>query len=229
MITGLKVRKGRSDRIAVHLDGAFALELATVLVDQAGLRTGELLTTAAQGRLLEQDAPHRARSRALRLLAARDRSRGEVESRLRKSGFDPEVIADTVTWLEGLGYLDDGRFAATYAAERLRAGWGERRVRAELRRKGVDRILVERSLEAEGVNAQAASEGADALLAAVRRRFGAQFATDPDAAERRLSGFLVRRGYDWEMIGRVARALRTEADAGPGASCAADSGLELDP
>lgn len=215
--------------MAVHLDGAFALELATVLVDRAGLRTGDVLTAAAQERLLEQDTPQRARSRALRLLSARDRSRGEIESRLQALGFDPGVIADTVTWLEGLDYLDDGRFATSYAAERLRAGWGERRVRAELRRKGVDRILVERALEAEGVNAQAAIEGADALLAAVRRRFGTQFATDPATAERRLAGFLVRRGYDWEAIGRVARALRTEAGAGPGASSAADLDAQPDP
>ena len=43
------------------------------------------------------------------------------------------------------------------------------------------------------------------MLALVRRRFGRQFAVDPDGAERRLAGFLVRRGYDWETIGRVVR------------------------
>lgn len=220
VITKLGVRKGRSDRIAVHLGGAFALELATVLVDQAGLRTGDLLTTEAQDRLVEEDAPYRARSRSLRLLALRDRTRGELESRLRTLGFDPEVIAGTVTWLEGLGYLDDGRFATSYAADRLRAGWGERRVRAELRRKGVDQGLVEGALEAGGVNSEAAVEGAASLLTTVRRRFGAQFGTDPETAERRLTGFLVRRGYDWETIGRVARALRLEA----GADADADSG-----
>ena len=45
----------------------------------------------------------------------------------------------------------------------------------------------------------------------VRRRFGAQFATDADAAERRLTGYLARRGYDWETIARVSRELRAEA------------------
>jgi regulatory protein len=213
-ITALTVRKGRSDRIAVYLNGAFALELAAVLVDQAGLRGGDLLTAAARDRLIEEDAPYRARSRSLRLLALRDRSRGEVESRLQTLGFEPEVVAGTVSWLQGLGYLDDGRFATGYAADRLRAGWGERRVRAELRRKGIDQGLVEAALEAEGVNAQAAAEGADSLLETARRRFGAQFVSDPKGAERRLAGFLVRRGYDWDTVGRVARALRLEADVG---------------
>lgn len=62
------------------------------------------------------------------------------------------------------------------------------------------------------------------MLTTVRRRFGAQFVTDPETAERRLAGFLVRRGYDWETIGRVARALRLEAGAGPDAGPDADAG-----
>jgi regulatory protein len=231
VITALIVRKGRSDRIAVYLDGGFALELAAVLVDQAGLRRGDLLTVEARDRLIEDDAPYRARSRSLRLLALRDRSRGEVESRLQTLGFAPKVIAGTVEWLQGLGYLDDGRFATSYAADRLRAGWGERRVRAELRRKGVDQDLVEAVLEAGGVNAQAAAEGADSLLATARRRFGAQFASDPQGAERRLAGFLVRRGYDWDTVGRVGRALRLEAGSGLDANPDAnpDAGPETDP
>lgn len=213
VITALRVRKGRSDRIAVHLDGAFGLELSAYLVDQAGLREGDTVTAGDQERLLEQDAPDRARSRSLRLLALRDRSRREVESRLQELGFDSAVIADTLTWLEGLGYLDDSRFAISYAAARLSAGWGERRVRAELGRAGVDRALVERALGVDGVNAGAAGEGADVLLATARRRFGSQFAVDPKTAERRLSGFMLRRGYDWETIWRVARSLRLEAGA----------------
>jgi SOS response regulatory protein OraA/RecX len=50
-----------------------------------------------------------------------------------------------------------------------------------------------------------------ALEQTVRRRFGAQFAAEPQAAERRLAGFLARRGYDWDTIGRLARTLRDEA------------------
>ena len=134
-----------------------------------------------------------------------------MERRLKELGFGQEVIAETTAWLEGLGYLDDGRFAQHYAAEKLRTGWGPRRISAELARKGVARGLVDEVLDAEGENAQAAIEGNEALLRLLRRRFGAQFATDADAAERRLAGYLARRGYDWETIARAARELRAEA------------------
>ena len=222
IISALKVRNRQPDRMAVYLDGSYAFDLATGLVDEGGLHTGDLLSREAQERLLHLDAPHRGRSRALRLLALRDRSRHEVETALRRSGFEPQVIVDTVDWLTAIGYLDDARFATSYAAERLRAGWGERRVRAELRRKGIERDLMQQAVESEGDDPQAAMEGAETVLRLARRRFGRQFGVDPQSAERRLAGFLLRRGYDWETVGKVARALRLETGAGPNDACGSD-------
>lgn len=213
VITSLSVRRGRPDRTLVGLEDAAELELASILVERVGLRVGALLTEEMQERLLREDEPYRARSRALHLLALRDRSRRELETRLRDLGFSHQVVADTATWLGALGYLDDRRFAERYAAEKLRAGWGSRRISSELLRKGIERAQIEQALDVERDNAQAALEGSEALRTLVHRRFARQFATDADAAERRLMGYLARRGYDWETSARVARELRSEVDS----------------
>ena len=203
--------------MGVHLEGRLAFDLSAVVVDRAQLRAGDALSADRQRELLEQDAPYRARERALRFLGVHDRSQREVEMRLRQVGFLPEVIGQTVVWLKSLDYLDDRRFAEAYAAEKQRTGWGTRRIRAELTGKGVDRSVIDEVLEIQDeAEATGAREGADALEQTVRKRFSSQFASDPQAAERRLAGFLARRGYDWETIGRMARTLRAEAaDAAP--------------
>lgn len=213
VVTSLAAVPGRADRIAVRIDGLKAFDLATVLVDQAGLRVGDVLSEDVQVALIAKDAPFRARERALRLLASRDRSRGEVEVRLRTAGFAPEIVTDTVAWLLGLGYLDDGRFAARYCAEKQRNGWGPRRIRAELIRKGVERTLVDEALSSADDGSETA-EGLEAVTALARRRFGEQYRRDPVAAGRRLAGFLARRGYDWETIAAVVRVLAAEAGGG---------------
>jgi len=214
VITSLAATRGRPDRVIVRIDGAKAFDLATAVVEQAGLHVGDLLSEEAQAGLIARDGPFRARDRALGLLALRDRSRGEVEARLKMAGFAPEVVSDAVAWLLGLGYLDDERFVAHYSAEKVRSGWGSRRIRAELLRKGVERRLVDEALnsESEGV---AAAEGLEAAVALARRRFGQQFERDPAAAGRRLAGFLARRGYDWDTINAVARTLAAEAGDAP--------------
>lgn len=214
-VTAIRVRKGRSDRVVVEFEGSSRVELADVVVQQAGVHTGTVLSDEDVARLHEEDEPHRARSRALKILATKDRSVEEMRSRLQRAGFSEEVASGTVAWLEGIGYLDDRRFAEAFISQRLAGGVGERRVRSDLARLGVDRHLADELLEAASADHEAADAREEALLHTVRRRFGRQFATDPRAAQRRLAGFLVRRGYGWDLVERLASALKEEA-AGEG-------------
>lgn len=214
VITALVARRGQAERVTVHLDGRRAFDLASAVVDRAGLRAGALLEAGRQQELVGEDAPYRARARALRLLGLRDRSRRDTAARLRLAGFEPAVVGETLEWLAGFGYLDDRRFAGAYVAEKQRGGWGARRIRAELAAKGVERSIVDEVLAAlEEIGSAGSGEGDSALEITVRKRFAGQFAADPPAAERRLAGFLARRGYDWEAIGRMIRMLRTEASS----------------
>lgn len=224
-ISGLVAKRGRSDRVRVFLDGKPAFDLAAVIVDRASLRVGDILTVEEQERLVTADAPYRAREKALGFLAVRERTGREIETRLHRSGFDSDIVAGVVTWLEGLGYVDDRRFAERYAEERLTQGWGERRVRAELLSKGVERGIVEATLAACAGKEGDAGEGLEAVTAMARRRFGNQFALDPEAASRRLAAFMARRGYDWDAIRSVGRALASEAGRG---GSAIDAGRGLD-
>ena len=98
------------------------------------------------------------------------------------------------------------------SAEKQRGGWGPRRIRAELAAKGVERSVVDETLASlDEAGSPASEEGGAALEQTVRKRFARQFATDPEAAERRLAGFLARRGYDWDTIGRLSRMLRARS------------------
>jgi regulatory protein len=208
VVTSLVAKRGRSDRFAIYLDGTRLFDLAVEVVERTGLRQGDLLDEQRQADLLEEDAPYRARDKALDMLAGRERCAREVEERLQGAGFDGEVVSSTISWLQSRGYLDERRFAASFVEARLRGGWGARRIRAELLRKGTDREAVEEVLAAaqEG----SGGEGIAAVTALARRRFAGQFAADPAGARRRLAGFLARRGYDWQTIASVTRGLEGE-------------------
>jgi regulatory protein len=209
-------KRGASDRFVVYLDGVRAFEVAAAVVDEEAVRANARLTAEDIHRLVEKDVPYRAREMALKLIAVRDRSRHDIESRLLKAGFGEESVTGVLTWLRGLGYVDDLRFARHYGIEKLRGGWGERRIAAELARLGVERDLIKQALEeAESVlsGEGTGTSSADRVVEAVRRRFGRDFAVDPRGAARRLAGFLGRRGYDWETIDLVTRRLQEETGA----------------
>ncbi len=209
-------KHGADERVVVHLGGVRAFDVSAEVVAGAGLRVGTEMTAESVARLQSEDEPYRARARALRLLSLRDRCCQDLRARLRHAGFSENSTESAVEWLRRLGYVDDARFAEHYAAEKARSGWGARRIAAELARLGVDRRDIQAAAAGAGLGGEDREEderaGIEAALALSRRRFGGQFASDPDGASRRLTAFLARRGFAWDEIRTIVRTLAREGE-----------------
>jgi len=85
---------------------------------------------------------------AARALRHRDRSRREIDERLAKAGIAEEARADALDTLERVGYVDDGRFAATRAAALAGRGFGDEAIRHDLGRHGVEPDAVDHAVAA---------------------------------------------------------------------------------
>lgn len=143
----------------------------------------------------QDEAGQGARDVAMRLLAAREHSRLELERKLRARGFPPEAIDDTLDGLTSEGLLSEARLAEAYVAERIRKGYGPLRVREELRRKGLADELIDPHLNAMN------DEWQDRLAAVHDRRFGAERSTDRKEQARRAR-FLEARGFPVALVRR---------------------------
>lgn len=122
--------------------------------------------------------------------------------RLRRRGASREVADAVVAELAARGYLDDAAFARQWVEARAPRGYGARRLRAELRARGVAPALIDAALA--GLTAEAALERARALG---RRRLGALRRVGPERAAARLGDFLRRRGFAAGVVARVVREL----------------------
>lgn len=81
---------------------------------------------------------------AIRFLETRARSVAEVRRRLVDAGFDPALVDGAVDRLLELRLLDDEEFARAWVASRDRARpRGSRALRAELARKGIERVTID--------------------------------------------------------------------------------------
>jgi regulatory protein len=151
----------------------------------------------------------------LRKLHSHDMSVREVEIWLNEQFASREEIADWVEKFVRLGYLNDERLASELAT-RLSERKGQSRsiISRELRRRGIEASAAEAALD----NLDAGAEEAQAAeLAMTRVR---QFSRLDDAtAERRLVGFLSRRGYNGQVVReatKAAMATRTPTGRGGG-------------
>ncbi len=140
---------------------------------------------------------------ALRLVSFRPRSEKEMRRALARRAVSPALRDEVVSRLRELGLLDDAAFASSFVESRDRSSPRSRRLLAqELRQKGVARETA--SLSADAV------DDADAAYRAAGRRAGAMRGLAFPDFERRLGGFLLRRGFSYETTRGTVRRLWQE-------------------
>jgi len=222
---------------------ARTLTLHIAVVARAGLRVGLALDAAALADLVAANTFQASYNRALDFLAVRPRSEWEVRDRLRRKEVPPADIDLVVERLHRAGYLDDAAFARFWIEERARSNpRGPRLLQQELRRKGVRGPVIAQELAAfearraeEHAARQAAPEPSDAdpneenppmideeasadpqyaeALGVARRKHRTYASLDEATYRRRMTAFLLRRGYSYSLVSRVLKALRAGEDA----------------
>ncbi|WP_052492341.1 regulatory protein RecX [Leucobacter komagatae] len=167
--------------------------------DLEGAQAGEPHAAAVEDELID-DGPT-AYETAVKLLARRALSSGELQRALIAAGH-PEIDAEeAVARCEESLYLDDDDLATTVATK-LRESKGESKAR--IRQKLRERHLPDTAIEAalDGLDDEAELELlTQTAVDRARRMTG----LDRQTAERRLLGFLARRGWSGERATRAAR------------------------
>ena len=181
------LRERPRGRVDVELDGRRWRTLPADVVVRSGLAVGRPLDRDTARALARELRRARALTRALRTLSSRDRSRGELDSRLAEAGLPPAAREDALQALERGGLVDDSRVAASRAAALARRGYGNRAIRADLERRHIPSDAVAAALDSLAPE----DERAAALLAR---------APDRRAALRRLAA----RGFDRDVLDELA-------------------------
>ena len=138
---------------------------------------------------------------SMRALGRKGVSESELRTMLTGNDLEPDVVEHEIERLTRVGLLDDVALA-TDLVDRLhdRKGLGRQGVVAELRRRGIGAEAIDAALDA------AADDEDDEFVRAIelaQKRVGQLRGLDRATAERRLSGFLMRKGYNGGVV-RIA-------------------------
>ncbi len=207
-ITEIKEQMKHKHRRSIYIDGEFLCGVSDEAVLRLGLKPGRELTDMEIARLQTQEIDIQVREQALRWLDRRAYARGELNRRLQQKQFPADAIARVLDRLESAGVLNDEQFAHEWIRERTRAGqMGGRRVRMELRQKGVSDEVIEKVWSVDG--------DADEELSCedlAKRKWRSYRNVEHDVAKRRLAGFLTRRGFDVDDVIRVVARVAAEKE-----------------
>ena len=142
---------------------------------------------------------------AYRYLSYRSRSEAEVRQRLHQRGFDTEVVQKTIAKLKEQNLIDDVAFAQFWKENRLSfKPKSKRLIEKELKDKKVAAEIIERVTED-------IDDMGNAYKLGCRRMHVLAYLDYPDFY-RRLSNYLSYRGFNYEVIKRIAALLWQEKE-----------------
>ena len=147
-------------------------------------------------------------ARAVKLLAAKPRSIAELRERLLSGrGTNEEVVETVIARLREYGYLNDERFAFSYASYKVKQKpVGRRRLERDLKLKKVESGVANEALEM--VFAETSEE--QLIDDAIAKRLRIRGKPKDRAEAKSLFDHLLRRGFAFELVSEKVRALATD-------------------
>ena len=144
-----------------------------------------------------------AKAEALRFLKITPRSIAELKEKLGVKGFSSTEIEKTLLDLMASGSLDDRAFTKSWINYRLARPFGFRRIIQELKAKGIEEEIIQEAV-AEVKDSYSAESTA---LDLAQRRWQRLPDIKPEKKKKRVMDFLLRRGFEADVVIKVIRKL----------------------
>lgn len=195
-ISAIRSGKSQGKRAKVYLDGKFAFSLENEVVIKEGLQVGQELSDDQSEALANSDRFHRGLNAAVHYLSYRPRSESEVRDRLKRRGFDSDIIETVIAKLKEQGLVDDLAFAQFWKDNRdsfnPRSQW---LIKFELKQKGIAREIIDQVIDTVDDN--------DSAYRAARDKARRLSRSDYQSFRRRLGEYLKRRGFSYGTINHI--------------------------
>ncbi len=211
-ITAIRPAVKHQNRVNIFLDGRYAFSLDISQLADHPLKIGQTLTDQQLSDLKEASDFGKLYVRTLEYTLTRPHSEQEIRQYLKKKTtpqsirikdpktgewqikpkkvYSPSLISPVLERLTQKGHIDDARFA-TYLIENYRTekGTSTRRLREELRKKGIPNSIITQALNQT-------SRADTTEIAKILAKKRTKYAADPQ----KLIAYLARQGFAYDDI-----------------------------
>jgi regulatory protein len=204
-VTKIEPQKRNPKRWSVFLEDKFAFGLDEEVLSRYGLKEGQKLERKEIEKIIQSEIQREAKELSLKFLSYRMRSEKEVRDKLKSKGFAKDLIDKVIEGLKRVNLLDDYEFASAWIRDRLSNNpRGKALLKQELYKKGIKQEIIEKTLKEHFADEAEELGLAQKLLDKRMKRYEN---LEPSVAKRRMSDFLLRRGFSYDI---VKQALRIE-------------------
>ena len=138
--------------------------------------------------------------------AYQERTQKEVADKLKSYGLDEDEAGEIIIRLGREKLLDEERYAQAYARGKHRTnGWGRRRIKMEMKAKGLSEYCIKSGLkELDG------DEYYAKLKQLLEQRDAREKESHPMKCKLKLTAYLIQKGYESDLIQEALGELSAE-------------------
>ena len=192
----------RAGRYLIRFSDGVTMRLYSQTVEEFGLYSGLELSSERMLALQEAAGNMSAKMRAVRIVAASNISKADLEQRLIRKGEAPAQARDAVAWMEDLELLDDARTARQIVERCAAKGYGVSRAKQTLYEKRIPKALWEEALEDY-------PDQTEGIIVFLRSRLHGQW--DEKDVKKAVDA-LMRRGHNYSQIKAALARLQLQLD-----------------
>jgi len=204
------VKQDRKSRKLYHLFEDAEEPFLTVHEDifiRFRMMKGQTLSKQQLVQIAKEDSQYRAYITAIAYLGTKPRTSKQIKQYLTRKELEQEYIEYAVKRLSEEGLVDDEGYARDFAAGRLRSNLkGRMLINQELRQRGVSKQAA-----ADAIAELTHEEELEAALTAGQKKWRTLKGEAIDR-KRKLTGYLLRRGFPSPIVREVLRELQQEDD-----------------
>ena len=205
-ITAIKPQKN-GKRLNIYLDGkfGFGLDLETFVKHQ--LKDEQELSETEIEKIVKEGEFQKVYDKVLLFGSLRPRSEAEFNRWLSKHKVHQSLHRELFNRLKRLELLDDNKFARWWVGQRMQfKSKSKKELEQELRMKGISKDII------EDVISEAQPNELEMAKRLIDKKSYVWEKMDDITARRKKTEYLLRRGYDWEIIRAIVRKIDAEDD-----------------
>ena len=192
----------RAGRYLVKFSDGSTMRLYRQTIEDFGLYTGLELEEARIKALRDAAGQMSAKMRAVRIVAASNVSKSDLEQRLVRKGESKAQAKAAVEWMQELNLLDDARTARQLVDSCIRKGYGLSRAKQALYEKQIPKELWEQVLADY-------PDQLEKILQFLHSRLGDSW---EQRDLKRAVDALLRRGHSYSEIRKALECLEAECE-----------------
>ncbi|WP_353096464.1 RecX family transcriptional regulator [Tissierella praeacuta] len=198
-ITSIEPQRNKN-RVNIYVDNVFSIGIEQELRYKYKLEVDMEVSDEFIKDILKAEEQNKVTNHALNLLSYRQRSEKEIYNALKRKGFEDSYIEYAMNYCRKNKYLDDKLFAQSFIKDKMNLNkLGPERIKYELMLKGISKDIIDEFLIVDS------DEQYETAMKIALKKLNSYKNDDRNSIYRKLSGFLQRKGYSYDIISKVVK------------------------